>query len=964
MNDQRVHEHSAAALVLALDQDNRIELTPQNVVDDFGPDSEIARLLLGALWHHLDSSLNEHVNRIEMLFSEWKDLFEQSTNLGAIGQARLDIYLTSIGLPAGADLTRVLFVLHTYHALYFKLLAAEVVLTNTLIPGSQSDYCFGTAALDDRRLVESLERDIEDSNLFRQVNILNFVEGSFFAWYLVNAPAELIHAFRSLMHRLSLYRLSDLQLTRTRDVVKRIYQQLVPAALRHNIGEYFTPEWLVEFTLDRAGYNGAEILNKKYLDPCCGSGNFLIHAISRYKIQAQAAGWNNTEILQGISDHIFGFDLNPLAVITARVNYLMAISDLIATHSEIEIPIYQADAIYAPAVSSIHETIDPVRVYRIGARKTGIDLTLPEALIQKNRLLGRVLEIMEQSIHHSDTDDIFIAMLNGEPAFAVEPDRNTWKPLLLDMFRQVSELEKQEWNHIWCRIVRNYFASVAVGKCQVIASNPPWVRWSELPASYTERIKPTCDAYGIFSEDRYFGGNELDISGIITYTVADKWLDEQGGKLSFVITKSHLQSQSSGGFRRFEVKGVPLKVLCVDDFAKVRPFMGLGNKPIVLTLEKDQSTTYPIEYFEWERTTSSTIPDDIPLSHAQLQLNKATLEVNALSDVGRRWSILPADRFHVLQVLDGKDPNIEGRKGIVTDLNGAYFVEPLGPGRIPNTIRFRNTPEKGRQPVPHRTDEIELDLVYPLIKGGANIRAFRATLSPLCVIIPNKRITLRSIPTVTQLAQNYPGALRYFRSINTQQSGNGRNLLEDRSTWRTRMKPQYEQAMRLGRVAATDIPFYAIYDVGDYTFSPYKVVWAEMAGTLQAAVISVAVAPYGGGAKVIVPDHKVYFAAFNDPNFAHYVCALLNSEPVRTFIDSFTIKLQVGTLFRHLKLPRYDPSLSSHADLVRYSKEAHILSSASDTETISIQRAAIDELANQILASALPTNSVLELPWQ
>ena len=184
------------------------------------------------------------------------------------------------------------------------------------------------------------------------------------------------------MHRLSLYRLSDLQLTRTRDVVKRIYQQLVPAVLRHNIGEYFTPEWLVEFTLDRAGYTGAEILNKKYLDPCCGSGNFLIHAISRYKIQAQVAGWNNTEILQGISDHIFGFDLNPLAVITARVNYLMAISDLIATHSEIEIPIYQADAIYAPAVSSINETIDPVRVYRIGARKTGIDLTLPEALIQ------------------------------------------------------------------------------------------------------------------------------------------------------------------------------------------------------------------------------------------------------------------------------------------------------------------------------------------------------------------------------------------------------------------------------------------------------------------------------------------------------------------------------------------------------------------------------------------------------
>lgn len=65
------------------------------------------------------------------------------------------------------------------------------------------------------------------------------------------------------MQRLSLYRLSRLQLGRTRDIVKRVYQQLVPSALRHNIGEFFTPEWLVEFTLDRVAYRGRTVLRRK-----------------------------------------------------------------------------------------------------------------------------------------------------------------------------------------------------------------------------------------------------------------------------------------------------------------------------------------------------------------------------------------------------------------------------------------------------------------------------------------------------------------------------------------------------------------------------------------------------------------------------------------------------------------------------------------------------------------------------
>ena len=617
--------------------------------------------------------------------------------------------------------------------------------------------------------------------------------------------------------------------------------------------------------------------------------------------------------------------------------YIDKISDLLETHSEVEIPIYQADAVYAPTISTTRGN----REYKIGTRFKTIELSLPETFIQRNRLFARVLEIMERVIRQRDSVKVFLAILHNEPNYCNEPQREIWEPFLLDMFRKIEELERNDWNRIWCRIVRNYFASVAIGKCHYIAGNPPWVRWSELPSRYTERIKPTCESYGIFSRDRYFGGNELDISGMITYTVADKWLNDQGGRLSFVITQTHFQSQSSGGFRRFEVNGIPLNVLCVDDLVSVRPFRGLGNKPTVLSLEKGQATSYPVNYLKWERTTSSTIPEDANWTTAQQRLRYVKLEANPLSGPGQRWIILPPGNFATLRSLDGQDQNIRGRKGIVTDLNGAYFIELLGLGRVTNTVRFRNVPNLGDKPVQRRIGEIELDLVYPLIKGSENIRAFHATLSPYYVIVPNNNINIREIPLLTSFAKIYPQAFNYFRAINK----NG--LMELRSTWRTRIKPQYDRKVRLGLLEATEIPFYTIYDVGDYTFAKYKVVWAEISGTLQAAVISEAEVPFGGGVKPIIPDHKVYFAAFDNENYAHYVCALLNSNPIRTFVDSFTIKLQVGTLFRHIKLPAYNQQNRIHAELARLSKEAHQILARGGN--IKAQQMEINRLADQLL---------------
>jgi hypothetical protein len=123
-------------------------------------------------------------------------------------------------------------------------------------------------------------------------------------------------------------------------------------------------------------------------------------------------------------------------------------------------------------------------------------------------------------------------------------------------------------------------------------------------------------------------------------------------------------------------------------------------------------------------------------------------------------------------------------------------------------------------------------------------------------------------------------------------------------------------------------PYYAVYNVGDFTFKPWKVIWAEMSGSFVAAVAGSGRVP-GIGIRPFVPDHKVYFVAFDDESQAYFLCGILNASIVREFVESHNIAIQVGDIFKHMKLPDFDPSSESHKELAEAVKKAHAEANAS-----------------------------------
>ncbi len=904
-------------LLDALLRDVRRAFTVENLLEDFGAHSALAKAVVHELWNHLTACLREGngSEKVRMLYQEWRKLFSQATSLGRIGRARIDPYLRSVGLTGRLDYTKALFALHTYNGLLFTLIAGELV--TTLRYTRYSGFASEAAGHSGASLRELLNNRIEHAEIFVANDIENFIEGTFFSWYIENTPGDLLEAIRQLLARLGLYLFPTAGQTRIRDVVKALYQDLIPEALRKNIGEFYTPEWLVDFVLDRVGYSGARGLDNKLLDPCCGSGNFLIHAIARYKRAALAARQPAENLAVTISQKIIGFDLNPLAVTAARLNYLLAIADVLPPTGRLEIPVYLADAVYAPVRDDNGGS--PTRSYKIGTVLGNIDIVLPEALVQRHKDFGLILSTMEHDVEVQDTAENFIAHLFQKAAIKEALHHNpAWTDYLRDMFSRVLALERRKWNRIWCRIVRNYFASIAIGQVDVIASNPPWVRWSELPEDYRERIKPTCSQYDIFSRTPFFGGNELDVSGMIAYTVTDKWLRD-GGTLGFVITQIHFQAPSSEGFRQFRLPDdTPLGIPEVHDFTYVKPFPKLANKPAVFTWKRGVQTTYPVPYKEWRKLASGAVPEDASLDEA-MRLIAPTDKLAIAIPPDQRWSILDPAHLALVPKLRGGSETWRGRKGITTDLNGAYFVEIVGPGASPGLVRVRTIPSSGKKPVPLIDRDVDAELLYPLLKGAGQIGPFSYTPSALAAIVPNKVIT--SIPSELSFRRDFPATYSYFRRLNTVRDEEGNPLLEGRSTWKTRMQP-------------AGAPFYAIYNVGAYTFSHHKVVWAEMSGGIAAAVVSTQTLPHGIGRKPIVPDHKIYFTSAPVEDQAHFLAAMLNSEPVRAFVNSFTVKIQVGTIFRQLRLPPHDPTNPHHGRLANLSKQAH---SSGLTETLQAQ---------------------------
>ncbi|MGH9428641.1 MAG: SAM-dependent DNA methyltransferase, partial [Terriglobia bacterium] len=136
-------------------------------------------------------------------------------------------------------------------------------------------------------------------------------------------------------------------------------------------------------------------------------------------------------------------------------------------------------------------------------------------------------------------------------------------------------------------------------------------------------------------------------------------------------------------------------------------------------------------------------------------------------------------------------------------------------------------------------------------------------------------------------------------------------------------------------------PFYSIFNVGDYTFAPFKLVIREIAGTLTCAVLG------KKDRRVLIPDHKLVLVPSETAHEAHYLCAVLNSSPARCFAASYTIETQFSThIFQLMSIPTFSEKNPVQLRLAELSEAAHKITASGDMTKVK----SIEDEVNRVAA--------------
>jgi SAM-dependent methyltransferase len=892
--------------------------TPENLLRDFGENTTCSRRCVSAFYQDLTTSTNP---KVAALYRQWARTFSEicgyeqdSPKLDVEGLARL--YAVRAGARDKLQPFKLFFAIHTYYATFIKLLAVQIVnfyaRTKVARIPHQEPVTLGEAVSLEPGALRDYLRAMEDGGIFRHVGVRNFLEGDFFEWYLEGFSLEIEQALRDVIRQLATYSFITLDTDPdgTRDLLKRLYQNLMPQELRHDLGEYYTPDWLATQVLNQLHGGPPDRIprsaDERLLDCACGSGTFLALHIRDVRIHARDVllpqkKITRQQLLARILANVVGYDLNPLAVISARTNYLLALGDLLdEIEGEIDIPIYLADSILTPTAG---ETLD--KQGKILFTTAVGEFALPRSLVQAS-YIDAIANLLEQHVKSDSSVSAFTAALCER--FPLDGTRDAADvAIVAELYSQLRDLERQKVNGIWARIIKNAFAPLFQAPFDCVAGNPPWINWENLPDEYRQRSAWLWRKYRLFEHTGLrarLGSAKDDLSVLMLYVAADRYLKPRGN-LGFVITQTIFKTEGGGaGFRRLQLGDREhLKVVHVDDFSAVQCFEGATNRAAGLILQKGAQTKFPVSWSSWRKTQGGNIQTAADHDEAMARLKYRAWVAQPINSARRNSPWITGRRRALSQIASvlGKAA-YTARAGSCTWLNGVYWVAAVAE-RKGGDVLVSNLHDGGKIKVKNVNMAIERDFLFPLLRGR-DVGRWRATPAASVIIPQDPREPAKGYAEA-DLQAKCPKTYAYLKQFEHQ--------LRKRSGFLQYFEP-------------SAAPFYSVYNVGFYTFSQHKVVWREQSSLLTAAVASSA-----AGGKPIVPDHKLMLCPGSSEEEAHYICALLNSVPAQFIVKSYGIETSISThVFSYISIAAFDSDGKVHRALARNSQACHAAAAGAD----------------------------------
>ena len=877
-------------------------LTSTNLIRDFcGTEDDgvlfnVARLLNSTL------ASNQHP-KTQMLQSEWEQLFRlahedksKRTRIEERRRALVKIFEQPIR-SAEAEY-RALFALHTAYAILLKFMAYRVV----------SDIYLGRVQQDFRALARASDSalrafcgELEDGSIFRSLGIVNLVEGDFFSWYCDRSQwsDSLADAVRSIIVILARYEeaRSIFDSGEAVDLFRDLYQAAVPRAVRSSFGEVYTPGWLADHVIASADPNGSDW---RALDPCCGSGTFVISAIAKLRRESDATP---DVLMDNILSRIVGIDLHPLAVLTTRIHYFIHISAFIRPeHDEFVIPVFLGDASSIP-VREVIEGVPCLR-YQLKTLRTPIDCALPVSLVSDTRRFMKLMRDYEVCVQEQDAYAANSLLLAAIPS----PEKVSGViDSIASLTDELISLEAQGWNGIWARILSNFLTTACLGRFDIIVGNPPWIDWRNLPSGYRERIKSLCIDRGLFSGAGRTGGINLNVCALIAHVSINNWLADDG-RLAFLMPRELAYQSSYEGWRRLGNSG--FRFAAFHDWRDAgHPFEPIREDFMTFIIGRQEGDGVVVPVKSFAKESDGKACEWRTLREALDGLSVTDRVAGQVVPGSTAFTIAASvDELSEFRSLAGKCQYV-GRQGVEFYPQELFLFQYDGPGPRKGTVWLLNVQRsKSKYKAASRRVLVETTYLLPLVRGAA-IRPFLLGDEKVLVAFPYEASDpLRPI-SAARLRKESPLLLDYFKAV--------RGVIEKQTT-------SNERVLGIDRES---LEFYALPRTGPYSFADTYVAFRDNT-KWGATVVGRMRTPWGDSRRCVFQKHAVSICEREDGSFiskaeAHYICAIFNVPAVKRYIEASSDERSYK-IRPTIYVPVFDPSDVNHVRLADLSEAAHV----------------------------------------
>ena len=795
------------------------------------------------------------------------DLSELWFRIGQMPGARLkrELWGNLLGLAYGAEVGNdALFLQHTYLVVVAKAVVWAAMIDTP--PQNAAALLHGTALSD--------------------LGITGQSEPDFFDWVLAdNAGAELV---MRTARQVSRFRWHDIRV----DILKVLYENLIDPETRRDLGEYYTPDWLAGRMVAATVSNPLE---QRVMDPACGSGTFLFHAVRAVLKAADVSGLSPGAAARRAVGKVVGIDIHPVAVIFARVTYLLALLPALREEhpGDLALPVYLGDALQWNLVQAREQggqsnlfsagnileisvpaiTLTDPKPRRLEAARLRFPAAVAGDVQLFDRVLGNMINFAERSAAPAD----FAAWMGREVSAPTESRR-----VLRETYEVMLRLQGEGRNHIWGYVARNlarpvWLASEAQ-KADIVIGNPPWLAYRRMKGDLQDRYKTEAISAKSWWTGRGTSGNDLSAYFYLRATLLYMRRD---GQIALLMPYAAMSRQAYVPFRKGEIAlfgKVDFRLHFTASWVfgpEVQPLFPVPSCVLFAKVHGDPLVA-PLP----ARVTafSGTLPRrDSNESEAGLSLTEAE----------KSWPPKASGQRESPYRLEFRQGAILVPRRLVL-VEAVPVVGMLPPNPAAPLVRGRTGPQdklpwKSVEP-PQGT--VERDFLHPTLLG-ASVVPFRV-LEPLLAVIPWDAGRGGLLDAEMAAAQGYPRLSQWLEKTETlwNENGKGRRSFLEQCDYFSQLSKQFPMA-------------------------PIRVVYTKAGTNLAAAVVR---------DETAVVDHKLYWAKVESLEEARYLCSVFNSEALRVAVEPYQAQGQWGPrdfdkYVFNLPIPRFDGDNAHHLQL-------------------------------------------------